>query len=46
MAHFDVWLRKNKYLSNEKSIFAIKVPENTPFWIIAWIMSQYVYVIS
>jgi hypothetical protein len=41
MAHFDVWLQKRQYLSDGKSIFAVgSVPENTPVWIIAWIMSQ------
>jgi len=46
MGHFDVWLQKNRHLSNEASIFSIKLSEATPLWIVAWIMAQYVFILS
>ncbi len=47
MAHFESWLQQNGYLENTKSIFTIdSMPEQTPLWIIAWIMSQFVFLSS
>lgn len=40
MGHFDLWLQKNSYLRSGESIFNVKLPEATPLWIIAWIMTQ------